>query len=160
MAKHFGVLVGAIKQLAQMRPVDKAYEKTTDSILVRDYFTCAATPFTDTIQLGIFGWETVINPNGDIWFDALGANTTLSVGDVTHPTALVNAVDTHTAAGSVKISKALTLDLYFAPLWQALGYATLAAAQAVGAQCELLATINTANATGKVAWQLSGQPRV
>lgn len=159
MTKRFGVFVGAVKQLAQPRPVDFGYENGTDHVLVRDVVTLAAAPIADIIQLGVFGWESIINPNGDVWFDALGASTTLSIGDAGHPAALAAATST-VAAGSMKISKSLTLDLYFAPLWQALGYATLAAAKAVADQCELIGTIAGGAATGKVAWQLTGQRRI
>ena len=159
MTKRFGSLVGAVKQLATFRPVDMAYEKTQDHVLVRDTILLAAAPIADTISLGTFGWETVINPKGDVFFDALGAGVTLSVGDAGHPTALVNA-KVCTAAGSVPITNAITIDKYFQPLWQQLGYASLAAAQAVAINCELLATIGVGAATGNVTWQLTGQPRV
>lgn len=159
MTKRFGTLVGAVKQLGTFRPVDTAYEHSSDHVLVRDTITLAAAAINDTVQLGVFGWETVINPNGDVWHDALGAGVTLSIGDITFPTALMNA-EVCTAAGSAKITKALTLDKYFAPLWQALGYADLKTAQAVGAQCELLAKVGVGAATGIVSWQLTGQPRI
>lgn len=161
MTKRYGALVGAVKQLSPMRPVDMAFENTHDKILVRDQYVAAAEVFTNTLQLAVLGWETVLDPVAcDVYFDSLGANTTISVGDVTYPTALVNAQDTHTAAGSVKLVKSTALDTWFQPLWQLLGYATLAAAKLIGNQCELLLTFNTANATGKLSWQFKGQGRI
>jgi hypothetical protein len=160
MTKRYGSLVGAVKQLTPTRPVDMAYENTRDMILCRDTILLAAAPANDTIQLAIVGWETILAPGSMIWFDALGAATTLSVGDITYPTALVNAQDTHTAAGNVNASKNLTIDKYFQPLWQALGYADLKTAQAVGAQCELLGKIGGGAATGNVTWNLSGHRRI
>jgi hypothetical protein len=159
MTKRYGSLVGAVKQLATFRPTDMAYEKTTDHVLVRDTILLAAAAIADTISLGFFGWETMLNPKGDIWFDALGASTTLSVGDVTHNAALAAATST-AAAGSFNVSKTITIDKYFQPLWQQLGYADLKTAQAVGQNCELLATIAGAAATGNVTWQFTGQPRI
>lgn len=160
MTKRFGSLVGAILQLAQPRPVDTAYKDTKDLILVRDTILLAAAAIADTVQLGIFGWETVLNPGGMIWFDNLGANSTFSVGDITTFNALVNAQDSHTAAGNVNITKNITIDKFFQPLWQLLGYADLPTAQKVGAQCELLLKIAGGAATGNITWNLSGQKRI
>lgn len=161
MTKRFGALVGAVKQLSPMRPVDAAYENCKEQVLVRDQIELAAAPAADTVQLAVLGWETVIDPyQSDFSFDALGANTTVSIGDVTYPTALVNALDTHTAAGTSKVVKAPDIDAYFQPLWQMLGYATLAAAKLIGNQCELLLTINTAAATGGIVWQIKGARRI
>lgn len=160
MAKHYGSLVGAILQLARPRQVDEAFQNTKDVVIVRDTALLAAAPVADTIQLGTMGWETVLDPiTCDVYFDALGANSTLSVGDVTYPAALCAATDTHTAAGSVKVCKSITIGNYFQPLWQLLGYADLPTAQKVGKQCELLATIAGGAATGNVTWQLKGARR-
>lgn len=159
MTKRFGALVGAVKQLSPTRLVDMAWENTTDHVLVKDYITLAAAAIADTVQFGIFGWETILSPGGIIYFDALGAGVTLSLGDAGHTTALINA-KVCTSAGNVNISANLTLDLYHAPLWQQLGYATLAAAQAVAPNCELLLTIGVGAATGKVAWTVGGQKRI
>lgn len=161
MTKRYGSLVGAVKQLVPMQPVDSAFENTKDKVLVRDLITLAAAPAADTIQLGVFGWETMFDPlESALYFDSLGANTTISIGDATAPTALVNAQDTHTAAGSVTPFKPASLANWYQPLWQALGYASLAAARLVGNKCELLLTINTAAATGNLAWQFRGQGRI
>ncbi|HUO22698.1 MAG TPA: hypothetical protein VMU59_09310 [Caulobacteraceae bacterium] len=160
MSKHYGALVGAVKQLIPFRPVDAAFENTKDEVLVRDVVTLAAAPAADTIQLGLFGWESIIDPvSSDVLYDNLGAGTTLSVGDATYPTALLNAQGT-SAAGTSKIGQINAKTLWFAPLWQALGYASLAAAQKVGTNCELLATIGGAAATGNLAWSIKGQKRI
>lgn len=160
MTKRYGSLVGAVKQLVPMRPVDTAFENGKDMILVRDTVLLAAAPIADTIQLAIVGWETVIDPvTSDIYFDALGAGTTLSVGDVTYPAALGAATATN-AAGSMKALKTITIGNWFQPVWQQLGYASLAAAKLVGNQCELLGTIAGGAATGNVSWQFKGARRI
>lgn len=159
MTKRYGSLVGAVKQLAPMRPVDNAFENNGD-VLVRDTITLAAAPIADTISLGIMGWESVLDPfDSDVNFDALGAGTTLSIGDVTFPAALAAATATN-AAGTLKPLKTIANANYFQPLWQLLGYATLAAAKAVANQCELLATIAGGAATGVVTWQFKGVRRI
>lgn len=161
MTKRYGSLVGSVKQNVPFRPVDSAFENGKDMILVRDTILLAAAPIADTISLGVFGWESVLDPVGcDVYFDALGAASTLSVGDVTYPAALAAATDTHTAAGSMKALKTITIGNWFQPLWQQLGYASLAAAKAVGNQCELLATIAGGAATGNVTWQFKGARRI
>lgn len=160
MTKIYGSLVGAVKQLSTMRPVDTAYENTKDLILVRDTVELAALGAASTVQCGIFGWETVLNPGSKFWFDDLGTGGTLSLGDVTFPTALASAVNTDTAAGSSDALVSVDIANYFKPLWQMLGYATLAAAQLIGSQCELLFTRNTAAGTGTLTWQISGQKRI
>lgn len=161
MTKRYGLLVGTPKQAFPTAIVDMGLENATDVILVRDKIILAAAPAADVISLGVIGWDSIIDPIGsDLYFDALGASTTLSIGDVTYPAALAAATDTHTAAGSVKALKAITIGNWYEPLWQTLGYATLAAAKLIGNQCELLATIAGGAATGNVAWQLKGQRRI
>lgn len=161
MTKRYGSLVGALKQLVPIKPIPMALELSTDRCIVRDTILLAAAPIADTISLGLIGWETVLDPVAcDLYFDALGAASTLSIGDVTYPAALAAATDTHTAAGTMKVMKSVTIGSYFLPLWQQLGYATLAAAQAVGSKCELLATIAGGAATGNVTWQIKGSLRI
>ena len=161
MTKRYGSLVGALKQLVPIKPIPMALENSTDRILARDTILLAAAPIADTISLGFFGWESVLDPTScDLYFDALGANSTVSVGDVTNPAALAAATDTHTAAGSLKMLKTITIGNWFQPLWQQLGYATLAAAKLVGTNCELLATIAGGAATGNVSWQIKGSVRI
>jgi hypothetical protein len=163
MAKFYGSLVGAVLQLTPPRQVDMAYANTKDQILVRDTIEVNAIAANDVVQLAVVGWETVIDPSGsDFWFDDLGTGGTVSVGDITYPNALANAVNTDSAAGSSKVCVSVDIANYFKPLWAMLGYATLAAAQAVGAQCELLLKRNTAAVTGicTISWQIRGNRRI
>lgn len=160
MTKRYGALVGAVKNLIPMRPVDAAYENTKDSILVRDVVTLAAAPIADVVSLGFFGWEDVLDVNSsDINFDAMGAASTLSVGDVSFPAALAAATAT-SAAGTLKACKTVTNANAWKPLWAQLGYATLAAAQLIGSNCELLGTIAGGAMTGSMSWQFKGQKRI
>jgi hypothetical protein len=162
MAEHYGTFVGTPKQSSPINPVDNAYERIADQILVRDVYTNAgATAQNDTIQCAVLGWETIIDPDGSkVHFTAGGAGCTLSLGDATHATALDNAVDIH-AAGSANLLSAITVPNYYLPLWQLLGYASLAAAKAVAKQCELLFTIGGANfAAGTITWKLVGIRRI
>jgi hypothetical protein len=130
MVKRYGSLVGAVKQTVPVQLVDQAYERIGQEVLVRDTITLAAAAIGDTFQCAVLGWETVLDP-----FDcytsnaALGATTTLSLGDVTFPTALDNAVATNAAAQKQACS-AVGIGNYGQPLWQLLGYASLAAAKA------------------------------
>jgi hypothetical protein len=156
MAKTYGSLVGTLQQNTPPDVVPTALANSPDIIIVRDTIELAAAA-TDTVSLCKVPWETVIDPFGsDFSFDDLGTGTTLSVGNVTYPNALCNAQDVATAAGTAKVCKSLDVANYFKPLWQALGYATLAAAKLISAQCELLATVNTAAAAGTLTWQIKG----
>lgn len=160
MTKRYGSLVGAVIQGFPRQNVDMALKDTVDKIMVRDTVLLAAAPIADVISLGFFGWESVLDPlYCDLAFDALGAGSTLSIGDVTFPAALAAATATN-AAGALKPLKTITIANYFQPLWQLLGYASLAAAQAIGTKCELLATIAGGAATGNVTWQFRGSPRI
>lgn len=161
MTKHYGALVGTPKQSSPIIPVDNAYERVFDETIVRDLFTnAAATNNADTLQVAVLGWDSVLDPDEcKAHWTAGGAGCTLSFGDAAHPTALDNAVDIH-LAGSAALLSAITIPNYFQPLWQLLGYATLAAAQAVSTQCELLFTIGGANfAAGTLTWRLRGVRR-
>lgn len=160
MTKRYGSYVGTPRNSNPPVLVDLGYEKTTDQVLVRDTIELAAAPIADQVVLGTMGWETIVDCDaGVVAFDALGASTTLSVGDVTYPAALAAATATN-AAGSYKPCKSVDIANYWKPLWALLGYASLAAAKAVGDQCQLLATIAGAAATGTVTWQIKGQSRI
>jgi hypothetical protein len=140
-------------------PVDKAYSRTNQEILVRDTITLAAAPAADTVLALITGWETVLDIYDCFWSSAaLGAGVTLSLGDATYPTALDNAVASN-AAQQKQAGSAVTFGNYGKPLWALLGYASLAAAQAVAAQCTLLFTIGGAAATGVLSWRFAGERR-
>ncbi len=158
MTKRFGSLVGTPKQATRPLPTSSQYERGSDHVLVRDTITFAAAPIADTCQLATLPWETVISPGATLYNAALGAGVTISVGDVTFPAALAAATACN-AAGSFLMTKTVAVGLLFAPLWQMLGYADLATAKAVGAQCELLATIAGGAATGAMSWQMHGQAR-
>lgn len=158
MTKYYGSLVGTPKRATPPTMIPNALENSSDKILVRDTIELAASA-ADTVQLGYAPWETVIAPASTFYFDDLGTGCTLSIGDVTYPNALCAAQDVATAAGSALVMKSVDIANYFKPLWQVLGYASLAAAQAVGSRCELLATVNTAAAAGTLTWQIAGNPR-
>lgn len=158
MANQFGSLVGAIISAVQSTPlVSIALKGGGDQVLIRDTCEVAASA-ADTVTLGKFDWETIINPGASMfWFDDLGTGNTVSVGDASFPNALCNAQDTATAAGSALILKSVDIANYFKPLWQQLGHATLAAAKLTGAQCTLLAKVNAAAAAGTLTWQILGR---
>lgn len=152
--KHYGAYVGTPKSTTNgYAGISNIFGGSKDKILVRDYYLHAATPINDTVQCGIFKSATVLNPNSLIRWAALGAGSLMSLGDATHATALMNAVDT-SAAGSKLVGDGLTLDLHFQPLWKALGYAT-----DPGGLIELIFTITGGAATGKHNWQITGQDR-
>ena len=160
MTKRYGSLVGTPKQAAPVVLVDQAFERNSLEILVRDTITLAAAPIADTIQVAVLGWESVLDPyECFISNAALGASTTLSLGDVTYPAALDAAYST-VAAAQKQVLSAVTIGNYGQPLWSLLGYASLAAAKLVGAQCELLLTIAGGAATGVVTWRLAGVRRI
>lgn len=159
MAKYYGSLVGSLLSAVQSTPlIPTTLKNGQDQILIRDTIELNAVA-NDTVQLAVLSWETVLSPSGLFYFDDLGTGCTISVGDITYPNALCNAQDVATAAGSALIMKSVDIANYFKPLWQQLGYASLAAAKAVGEKCELLFKVNSAAAAGTLTWQLFGQKR-
>jgi hypothetical protein len=162
MTKHYGTFVGTPKQSSPPTPVDMGYERSFDETIVRDVYTNAgATAFTDTISAAIVGWDTLLDYDDcRAHWTAGGAGCTLSFGSAGFPNALDNAVDIH-LAGAASLGSAITVPNYWRPVWQDLGYATLAAAKLVANQCELIFTINTANfAAGSLTWRLKGSRRL
>lgn len=157
MAKYLGSLIGAILAARPAMLVSTALAGSPDKILARDTIELAAAA-TDVVQAAIVPWETVLSPASKVFFDDLGSGTTLSFGDINYPNALINAQDVATAAGNADAMKSVDIANYFKPLWQQLGYASLAAAKLIGPQCELLFRINTAAAAGTLSWQLIGHP--
>lgn len=158
MVKYLGSKVGTPRAATPPSLVSPSLANSKDSVIVRDTIELSAVA-TSTVSMGYMPWETVLDPFGsDFSFDDLGTSVTFSIGDVTYPTALCSATDVATAAGTAKVCKSLDIANYFKPLWETLGYATLAAAQAIGSQCELLGTVNTATATGTLSWQIKGHP--
>lgn len=161
MTKRYGVFVGTPKQAFPTQMVDMGFENAADVILVRDKITLAAAPAADVISLGVFGWESMLDPDKCIFaHDDLGASVTLAIGDITTPAALFAATSAHSATSNIAMLGAISNANAYKRLWEILGYATVAAAQAVGAQCELLMTIAGAAATGTVRWKIEGQRRI
>jgi hypothetical protein len=157
MTKYYGSLLGTPKQANRPINVSSSLERGSDHILARDTILLAAAAIADTFQLAVLPWETVIDPFRSDWsWAAQGAGAVFNVGDVTFPTALNNALAVN-ALGTGKLLASVAIANYFKPLWQLLGYANLAAAKAVGLQCELLCKVTGAAATGQVTWQLSGR---
>jgi hypothetical protein len=157
MAKYYGSLVGTPVQGLQTSGVgfvSDRYKDGKDQILVRDVYTMAGNVATDTISLALLKSTAYIDQgNSFMWWGALGAGVTLSVGDATHPTALANAVAAATL-GSGPLSPAFIGAWMAYPLWQRLGYAG-----DPGGNIELLATIGgAAPANGMtLAWQIFGR---
>lgn len=160
MAKQYGALVGAPRQLVPPRMSAFGLDRAKNEVIVRDTVLLAAAA-ADTVRLAVLGWESILDPNGcHFWSDDLGTGGTVSIGDVTYPNALANAVNTDSAAlGATSMLTALSIANYFKPLWAQLGYATLAAALLVGDRCELLLTRNTAAGAGNISWQMKGSRR-
>jgi len=157
---HYGSLVGAIKQSAVYQQVDSAYESAVDQVIVRDTITLAAAPVNDLVQVAVnIGWDSILDPDGcKVHWAALGGGSELSFGDLNYPAALDAAFATN-AAGSQTLLSAIGIGSYYQPLWQQLGFASLAAAQAISQQATLVFTVLGAAATGVVTWQLKGQLR-
>lgn len=128
--------------------------------LAHDVVTADAAQ-NDTIQLGFFEWDALLDPElSVVEFTDLGTSVTMDIGDVTYPDALCAAQDVATAAGTCNPLKSVTIANRRKPLWEMLGYATIAAAKAIGPRCELLATLEGANpASGTVGWTIYGSPK-
>jgi hypothetical protein len=158
--KLYGIYVGTPLQSAPVIPVDQAYANGNVGLMVRDVINLNAAAAASVISLGLVGWESVIDPFLS-WtgFPALGAGVTLGVGDVTYPSALMSAV---AASAPTKLSLLTSLAIanYFLPTWQLLGYPDLPTARLVGPKCELLMTTAGAAATGAIAWEIVGAPRI
>lgn len=161
MADLYGALVGTPSQAVPITPAPAAYAGSRDITIVRDKVELAAAAATTTIRAAVVGWETVLDPFAcDFSFDDMGTSVTLSLGNITYPNALCNAQDVATAAGTAKALKSVDINNYYKPLWEQLGYASLAAAKLIGDSCELMFKVNTAAATGTLVWQLRGAPRI
>ncbi len=157
MAKLFGELVGVA--YADNSPTPKstshAHEKGTDHVLRRDRVELAAAAINDTISLGVFGSNAYLDPlRCQAYFDDLGSTTTMDVGSVASPAALVSGQDVSTAAGNFSLFKGVDIANWFKPLWQVLGLSA-----DPGGKIELIATVKTATATGTFAWSMHGQDR-
>lgn len=165
MTKRYGALVGATKQnfiSGVGGLVDSYFERNNVALLVLDTITLAAAPVADTIQAIVgLGWESMLLPAScKIWNGALGAGVLLSLGDITYPNALINAQAASGAGSTLTGLSNVSIASYGQPLWAMLGYASLAAAKAVGPQAELIFTISGAAATGVLTWEFSGIRRI
>lgn len=157
MTMRYGSLVGAAYNPANATAKSSGFglEKATNHVLIRDTVELAAAPVDDTIWLGKFPSNTILDPDGcKVWFDDLGTSVTLDIGDVNDPNGLLAAQDVATAAGSASVMKSVDIANYFKPLWAQLGYT-----KDPGGLIELYGTIKGAAATGTVSWQLKGSPR-
>jgi hypothetical protein len=157
MAKIYGSLVGQPLQNLQSSgfgAVSNRYKDGTDNVLIRDYVVFQGNVVGDQISFGSLKSNAYIDHgNSYMWWTALGAGVTLSIGDVNHPNALVNAVSV-AAAGSEDFEMLWTPPWIGQPLWQHLGYAA-----DPGGNIELLGAIAGANPanTQSLAWQIIGR---
>lgn len=157
MAKLYGSLVGQGYNGANAtpKPVGFGLEKATNHILIRDTVELAAAAINDTIYMGKFPSNTILDPDASkVWFDDLGTSVTLDIGDVNDPDGLCAGQDVAAAAGSANVMKSVDIANYFKPLWAQLGYA-----KDPGGLIELYGTIKGAAATGTLTFQLKGSPR-
>lgn len=106
---------------------------------------------TSTIAMGNVPSTARLTPSR-IYTDAIAGNTSVSVGDAAHPTALLNAADLHTG-GAVGAGQALTgIDIanINKPLWSLLGYA-----DDPGGEIMLIITLgNALTAAGTISWSI------
>lgn len=162
MTTYYGALVGTPKNNVPPSAIPSTYENGRNQVLVRDRYEAAGIAAGSLIEIARnLPWETVIDPYlSDFSFDDMGAAQTLSIGDATFPTALCNAQDTGTAAGTAKVMRSVDIANYFKPLWQVLGHASLAAAKLVAPACTLIGTTATNAATGTLVWQIHGVRRM
>lgn len=157
MTMRYGALAGQAYNPANTtpKPVGFGLERGTDHVLIRDVIELSAAAANDTIFLGKFPSNTVLDPDGCIcWFDDLGTGVTVDVGDSSNADGLVDGQDVASAAGSFSLLKTVDVANYFKPLWAQLGYTS-----DPGGLLELYATILGAAATGTVAWQIKGVTR-
>ncbi len=157
MAKFYGALVGVAYAAlsAAAKTTSHFHEKGTDHVLVRDKVELAAAAVNDTVRLGVFGSNAYLDPlRCTLYFDDLGATTTLDVGTPAAPQAFLTALDVSTAAGSASLFKTTDIDNWFKPLWQIVGLVA-----DPGGQIELIATVKSSAATGTLIWSFMGQNR-
>lgn len=157
MAKYYGSLVGTLVQGLQTSGVglvSDRYKDGRDQVLGRDLYQTQGNLVNDTLSLAVLKSNAFIDQgNSFMWWGALGAGVTLSVGDVNHPATLASAVAA-AAAGSGPLQALFVPAWMGQPLWQRLGYAA-----DPGGTIELLATIaGAAPANGiNIAWQICGR---
>ena len=158
MAKIYGTLVGALLVANPMTPPNAALAGGGSRQLRLDTAELNAAAVGDTISLGKYRWETTISPDSKVYYDALGAGVTVSVGDITTPNALSVATSA-AAAGSKSLISSIDIANYGLPLWKLLGYVDLPTAKlvdALGAELLLTVAAATGTATGTVTWDIKG----
>lgn len=153
MTKFYGVAQTALNSEVQTTRPTQGHFGGKNTVFVRDVFDGDAAQ-NDTISLGVLPSTAILDPVASVVaFDDMGTSITLSVGDATHATALVNAADVATAAGQISALKSVDIINWGYPLWKMLGYAA-----DPGGNIELLATLGGGDpASGTIAWQLAGQ---
>lgn len=159
MTDRYGSFRGAvIQQMPPRMPIgalggEFLRRMAMDSVLL------AAAPIADRIWLGNFNIDAILDPASMVYNDALGASTTLSIGDKTYPSVLAAAAST-VSAGSRSIIASVTIANYPKPIWAQLGYASrdacIAAQPMKNGTVDLWATIAGAAATGNVSWHIKG----
>lgn len=110
------------------------------------------------IVLGDIKWDAIpIAHLSTFTYDAAGAAVTVTVGDANFPAAFVNG-QTLVAAGSTGLMAAVDRSLFGKPLWQVLGYASLATAQKYRESCRLQMTTaaQVVAALTDIFWFLGG----
>lgn len=157
MTMRYGNLVGQAFNPSNTAPKQTGFglHRGTDHVLFRDVIELSAAPANDTIFLGKYPSNTILDPDGCIcWFDDLGTGVSMDVGDANDVDALTDGQDVATAAGSFNLMKTVDVANYFKPLWAQLGYAS-----DPGGELTLYATILGAAATGTVTVQIKGVTR-
>ncbi|WP_397402712.1 hypothetical protein [Phenylobacterium sp.] len=137
--------------------VPNALKGGTDVVLMRDTIELiTAFAQNDRVKLGDFPSDVIINPvQSTIWFDNLGASTTMDVGSTASEAALVAAQAT-SAAGSCLFYKNVDVANYWKPLWQVLGLAA-----DPGGTIAIFAKLEAADpGVGTMTWQIVGQRRL
>jgi hypothetical protein len=157
MAKIFGSVVGApLQNLAAtgFGAISNRFKDGTDNVLVRDFVVFQGNVVGDQVSFGSLKSSAYIDHgNSYLWWTALGAGVTLSIGDVNHPNALANAYAV-AAVGTQDFEVLWVPSWIGTPLWQHLGYAA-----DPGGNIELLGTLGGANPanTQSLAWQIVGR---
>jgi|GEM_PF-3505172 len=162
MTKRYGSFRGARLQAVPPLPPIGALGGSFEKRLAFDSFEAAASPAIavgDKIWIGNISLEARLDPASMYYYDALGASTTLSVGDEANPAALAAAAST-SSAGSRSLVASVDIADYPKPLWQQLGYASLDAAKAAqplkNGYVDLYFTVGGAAIVGTLTWQLRG----
>lgn len=158
MAKQYGLYVDTLLRAAPPKQAPAARAGGHISQLRLDTAELVAAAAADIVSLGFYKWETLLSPDSKVYYDALGTGVTLKIGDATDDDKLAVAAAA-SSAGSRSLIASIAIENYGKPLWDMLGYASLAAAKAVNsAGCELLLTVAAVSTTadGTVTWDIKG----